>query len=186
MQSTPQRRSPTKSPPTELKTSLVVFDFDCTLSARHLWKAKRMQGRWGRAVDDAIASGAFTLSGARDMDGAFVCWVFGGEARVAALAEFLGALRAAGAGIAIATNGDGEEVRTALLQAGLLGCVDAMYSRQDSLVQIFRSVRAAAAALAAPAAAPAAAPVLAAADRSAALSAARLFCAGRCCGRGKQ
>uniref|UniRef100_A0A7S3ARR8 Calcineurin-like phosphoesterase domain-containing protein n=1 Tax=Haptolina ericina TaxID=156174 RepID=A0A7S3ARR8_9EUKA len=85
-------------------STLVVFDFDCTLTICHMYALLRTR------------EGAHALA---NDPGHFYEEVFGGEARIQKLRDFLCALERAGATLAVLSNGLGREIRAALRFVGL-------------------------------------------------------------------
>ena len=95
---------------------LIVFDFDCTLAALHMYFALRSP------------EGQMALSKNAD---AFFTDVFGGEERRARLALHLRRLTSAGATLAVLSNGVEAEINQALTSAGLAGFFSAVMGAES-------------------------------------------------------
>jgi len=86
------------------KSSLVAWDFDCSLAVRHMWSELRSEA--GQQVLKSDPSHFYDL-------------IFGGAARIARLRQCLIALTGAGATLVILSNGIEEEIEAALTHVGL-------------------------------------------------------------------
>ena len=86
------------------KQLLIVWDFDCSLAAEHMWSALRS--------DDGQAM-------LRSQPDEFYSLVFGGPARLGRLRACLAALSEAGATMLILSNGIEEEIEAALAHIGV-------------------------------------------------------------------
>uniref|UniRef100_A0A7S4M1R4 Calcineurin-like phosphoesterase domain-containing protein n=1 Tax=Prymnesium polylepis TaxID=72548 RepID=A0A7S4M1R4_9EUKA len=85
-------------------SSLIVFDFDCTLTSEHMFRTLRSAEGVKRLAEDPAR---------------FYSEVFGGPERLERLRTFLQALQATGATIAILSNGLYGEIDPALSNVGL-------------------------------------------------------------------
>ena len=90
--------------PGDASGTLVVFDFDCTLSAEHMFnKLRTNEGQRELKRDHA----------------AFFDQVFGGAERVAALQRFLRALRERSCKLRVLSFGVEDEINVARIAAGI-------------------------------------------------------------------
>ena len=95
----PAAASPSCATPAVPGQTLVVFDFDCTLTAVHLFEALRSRDGKRELMRDPAA---------------FYQRIFGGAQRIAALQRFLGALSAAGHTLRVLSFGFEGEIDAAL------------------------------------------------------------------------
>ena len=90
--------------PVPASTTLIVFDFDCTLAQDHMYYQLRSDAgieRYEKSPSE------------------FFLWIFGGAARLKQLNECLSALRAKGATLVVLSNGFEEEITEALTEVDL-------------------------------------------------------------------
>jgi phosphoglycolate phosphatase-like HAD superfamily hydrolase len=92
--------------------TLVVFDYDCTLAAQHMFHILRTEEGQDALADDSRS---------------FYTSIFGGSSRLARVDTMLGRLKAAGATLVILSNGIEEEIEGALGSLGLRGHFSALY-----------------------------------------------------------
>ena len=91
------------------RSTLLVFDFDCTLAQEHLFTELRTETGVARFMAGKAA---------------FLDWIFGGVPRMRKLAACLTALKATGATLVVLSNGVEEEIEMALKHAQIFQCFE--------------------------------------------------------------
>jgi HAD superfamily phosphatase (TIGR01681 family) len=98
------------------KRTLVVFDFDCTLSVVHMYQILRREEGQGRLASDKSA---------------FYTTVFGGQQRIVALSTMLSALQNSGCKIRILSFGFESEIEDALTDLQLRHYFEHVYGSES-------------------------------------------------------